>query len=121
MLQTAIALKTFFSGFDLPAYTVESVPDDVALPYIAYSLPQPEWNQKATLYCQVWDHATSNSFILQKADEIIGEIGLGKRIHTEDGLIVIWTENPMIQLMVEGDYRSVYINLSLNSYQMPGV
>lgn len=121
MLQTATALKTFFSGFGLPAYTVESVPDEVELPYISYSLPQPEWNQKATMYCQVWDHSKSNSYILQKADEIIAEIGIGKRIQTSDGLIVIWTENPMIQLMVNGDERSAYINLSINSYHMPGV
>ena len=34
MYKAAAALKTFFSGFDLPAYTVDSVPDNAQLPYI---------------------------------------------------------------------------------------
>ena len=42
MYQTAKALKEFFSGFDLPAYSTDSVPEDVELPYITYSLAEPE-------------------------------------------------------------------------------
>ena len=34
MYNTAAALKTFFSGFDLPAYQEGTVPEDVQLPYI---------------------------------------------------------------------------------------
>jgi len=120
MYQTAKALKGFFSGFDLPAYTTDSVPEDVQLPYIAYSLAEPEWNQKATLYAQVWDRSRSNSLILQKADQITAEIGEGKIIALEDGYLVIWPESPLVQLMTDGDFRSAYINLSLNAYHTPG-
>ena len=120
MYQTAKALKTFFSGFDLPAYSEDSVPEDVALPYITYSLSEPEWNQKATLYAQVWDRSRSNSLILQKADQISADIFGGKRIPLEDGYLVIWPESPLIQVRVDGDFRAAYINLSINAYHTPG-
>ena len=120
MYQTAAALKTFFSGFGIPAYTTDSVPGDVELPYIAYSLSIPEWGQKATLYAQVWDRSRTNTFIVQKADQITAAIGEGKVIPTEDGYLVIWPETPLIQLMTDGDFRSAYINLSINSYHTPG-
>lgn len=120
MQQVAAALKTFFSSFDLPAYTVNSVPDDVELPYIAYSLTDPEWSEKASLYAQVWDRSTSNSTIVKKADEIAAEVGEGKKIDLDGGYLVIWPETPLVQLMADGDYRSAYINLSINAYHMPG-
>lgn len=120
MYQVAMALKEFFSGFDMPAYTTDSVPDDVELPYITYSLSEPEWNQKATLYAQVWDRSRSNVRILQVADQITAEIGEGLRIPIDDGYLVIWPESPLTQLMPDGDYRSAYINLSINAYHKPG-
>lgn len=121
MYQTASALKEFFSGFDLPAYSSESVPEDVELPYITYSLAEPEWNQKATMYAQVWDRSRSNSLILRVADQITAEIGSGLKIPIDDGYLVIWPESPLIQVMVDGDYRSAYINLSINAYHVTGV
>lgn len=121
MVQAATALKNFFGGFGLPAYTVESVPEDVELPYITYSLPQPEWNQKASLYAQVWDRSRQNTTILRVADEITAEIGIGKILPLDSGYLVIWPETPLIQLMTDGDYRSAYINLLINAYHVPGV
>lgn len=120
MYQTAKALKDFFSGFGLPAYTTDSVPDDVELPYIAYSLAEPEWDQKATMYAQVWDRSKSNTRILQVADQITSAIFVGKNIPMEDGYLVIWPESPLVQLMTDGDFRSAYINLSINAYHAPG-
>ena len=122
MYQTAVALKTFFSGFGIPAYTTGSVPDDAELPYITYSLAEPEWGQKATMYAQVWDRSRSNTYILQKADQITAEIGEGKVIPYDEGTgyLVIWPETPLVQLMTDGDFRSAYINLSINAYHTPG-
>ena len=121
MYQAAAALKTFFSGFGIPAYAVDSVPDDVSLPYITFSLSVPEWNQKASLYAQVWDRTKSNAGIIRKADQITAAIGERTKIPLEAGYLVIWPESPLTQIMVDGDFRSVYINLSVNSYHMPGV
>lgn len=116
----AKAIKNFVGGFNLPAYAVGSVPDDVQVPYLVYPLNEPEWNQKASFYVQGWYRTTSNAELSAKADEIIKEIGIGITLKTDSGYIVIYPESPLVQMMVEGDYRSFYINLSINCYQMPG-
>lgn len=121
MYQAAAALKTFFSGFGLPAYQVSTVPEDVQLPYIAYSIASPEWNQKASMYVQVWDRSTSNAGIIRKADQITQAIGWEKKIPLDGGYLVIWPETPLIQIQVDGDFRYAYINLSVNAYHLPGV
>lgn len=120
MYNAAAALKDFFSGFGLPAFAVGSVPDDVELPYITYSMSVPEWNQKASLYAQVWDRTKSNTGIISKADQITSAIEQGAIITLDGGYMVIWPESPLIQIMVDGDYRSAYINLSVNTYHLPG-
>jgi len=121
MYQAAAALKSFFSGFGLPAYAVNTVPEGVQLPYITYSISVPEWNQKATMYAQVWDRSWSNTTIIRVADQITAAIRDGLKIDLEDGYLVIWPESPLCQIMTDGDYRSVYINLSINAYHYPGV
>jgi len=122
MYQAAAALKTFFAGFGIPAYAVGSVPDDAELPYITYSLNVPEWNQKATMYAQVWDRSKSNTYVIGMADQITQAIGAdGKKIPLENGYLVLWPETPLVQILVDGDYRNAYINLSVNTYHLPGV
>ena len=121
MIQTASALKTFFGGFGIPAYTVDSVPENVELPYLTYPLSEPEWSQKASFYVQVWYRTRSNADVLAKADEITAAVGNGIKIEMPDGYLVIYPETPLVQLLVDGDERSAYINLSINSYHMPGV
>jgi hypothetical protein len=120
MKATAKALKSFVGGFGLPAYTSQSVPKDVTVPYLTYPLVEPEWTEKATFYIQGWFRSTSNAALVETADQIIKEIGTGITINTESGYLVIYPESPLVQLMNDGDYRSFYINLSINVYQMPG-
>ena len=120
MRAVAKALKAFVGGFDLPAYMAQSVPDDVNAPYLVFPLVEPEWDKKATFYIQGWYRTTSNAALVEKADEINKEIGTGIIINTESGYLVIYPETPLVQMMNDGDYRSFYINLSINVYQMPG-
>lgn len=120
MRAMAKALKEFAESFGLPAYTVESVPDDVSVPYLTYPLTEPEWSQKATWYIQGWYRTTSNAQLSAKADEITKAIGTGIRINTGVGYVVIYPESPLVQILVDGDYRSFYINLTVNSFQLPG-
>lgn len=122
MRSVAEALKTFFSGFQLPAYSQDSVPDDVQLPYIQYLLNEPTWDEKATMYCMVWYRTKSNSVLLAKADEIMRTIGIaGKKIMLSDGgWLVIRLESNQAQVQVNGDERAAYINMSINAYHMPG-
>ena len=121
MYNAAAALKTFFSGFGLPAYAEDSVPDDVQLPYITYSMSVPEWNRKASMYAMVWDRTKSNAGIIEKADQITAAIGQGRKIPLDGGYLVLWPETPLTQIQVVGEARYAYINLSINVYQLPGV
>ena len=122
MQKATAAIKTFFSSFGLPAYQEGTVPDDVTLPYIVFSLSSPEWNQKASMYAMVWDRTKSNAGITRIADQITAAIGERKKIPLDGaGYLVIWPETPLIQIQVDGDFRYAYINLSINSYHLPGV
>ena len=122
MMATATALKTFFGGFELPAYSTDTVPDEVTAPYITFYLSEPDWNEKASGYAQVWYRTKSNSVVFAKAEEIVEAIGFGKIIPLGgNGYLVIYPETPKIQLMVDGEYRAAVINYSINSYHMPGV
>lgn len=121
MRQEAKTLKQFVGGFGLPAYASNTVPKDVSLPYLTYPMNEPEWSQKASFYIQGWYRTTDYSEMLTKADQIIREIGTGIVLSTETGYIVIYPESPIVQTLVDGDIRSFYINLSINSYHMPGV
>ena len=120
MRALAEALHGFVSGFGLPAYTLESVPEEVEVPYLTYPLKEPEWNQKTSFYIQGWFRSTSNQELSTTADQILQAIGTGVTIKTASGYLVIYPEQPLCQLMVNGDFRSFYINLSINSYQLPG-
>ena len=123
MIATAKALQAFFSGFGIPAYNENTIPDDAELPYITYPLREPEWNQKTTFYAIVYYRsADSNLPSLTKADEIVREIGGGIELTIDGGYIVLWPETPRVQAMPpNGDVRPAYINLSINAYHMPGV
>ena len=121
MYKAAQALDEFFNSFDVDAWENSTVPEDQAFPYITYSTSAPEWNQKATMYARVWDRTNSNIRIMQLADQITQAIGEMKKISFDGGYLVIWPESPLIQILVDGDTRSAYINLSINSYNLPGV
>ena len=121
MRTVASAMKTYLSSFGLPAYSVDTVPRDQELPYITYPVVEPEWNQKASFYLQVWYRATNNTDPVEKADQIVADIGTCKNIPISGGYLVLYPETPLIQIMVDGDIRSAYINLSINAYHIPGI
>lgn len=121
MIATAQALSTWLATFKLPVYINNDVPDDAATPYITIPLTEPEWNTKATFYIQIWYRTKSNAVLMAKADEIASAIGQGIKLTCTGGYLVIYPESPLIQLLVDGDYRRAYINLSLNAYKLPGV
>jgi hypothetical protein len=120
MMKTAAALSTWLSRFGLPVYLAQDVPDGAELPYMTVPLSEPEWNRQGSYYIQVWYRTKSNAQPITKADEIVGEIGEGVRIPFDGGIVVLWPSTPLIQMLVDGDVRSAYINLAINSYHMPG-
>ena len=120
MLNTAATLKTFFSSFDLPAYTLDSVPDNVELPYITYPLTEPEWDEQQSFYCQVWYPKKMLGRLLAKADEIVASIGNMKKFEQPGGYLVVYPSTPIIQVLSDDYSQSAYINLSINAYHLPG-
>lgn len=121
MMSTARALADWFSQFNLPVYHEGDVPDDAQLPYITLPLKEPEWDQKTAFHFSIWYRTTSNVAPISKADEIAQAVGTGVRIPCDGGCLVLWPDTPLIQTMVNGDYRSEYISLILNAYHMPGI
>lgn len=121
MIATAQALSAWLAEFKLPVYINNDVPEEVEAPYMTIPMSEPEWDQKTTFYIQIWYRSKSNATLMQKADEIVSAIGQGIKLSCTGGYLVIYPETPLIQLLVDGDYRSAYINLSLNAYKMPGV
>ena len=121
MLNTAATLKTFYSSFGLPAYTLESVPETVTLPYITFPLTEPEWNVQGNTYCQVWYPKNRLADLLAKADQIVAAIGTeGIRFDIPGGHILLYGSTPLIQILTDEYSQSAYINLAINVYQMPG-
>lgn len=120
MLNTAATLKTFLGGFGLPAYTLDSVPENVELPYITYPLVEPEWDEQASFYCQIWYRKNKLADLLTKADEVVAAIGTMKKFEQTGGYLVLYPSTPLIQILTDEDTQSAYILLSLNAYHMPG-
>ena len=122
MTQTAQALKSFFSGFGIPAYSETSVPDDVQLPYITYPIKEPEWRQPTSFYIVLWCRTKGYADALTKADQILAAIGEGARIPTNDGIVVIRPETPLFQEVkdADNDTKALYINLQLNAFLKAG-
>lgn len=120
MKATAQTLKTFFSSFDIPAYTLDSVPKEVILPYITYPLLEPEWNEQASFYCQVWYPKQQLENLLTKADAIAAAIGTMKKFEIPNGYLVLYPSSPLIQIRSDDYSQSAYIMLSINAYHLPG-
>ena len=120
MLDTAAKLKTFFGGFSLPAYTTDSVPETVELPYITYPLTEPEWSEQASFHCQVWYPKRQLESLIRKADEVVAAIGECKKIELQGGYLVIYPSTPLVQIRSDDYSQSAYIMLSINAYHMPG-
>lgn len=123
MRETAKALKTFFGGFGIPAYSETSVPDEQELPYITFPVREPEWNQKATMYCILWCRTKAYAQALEKADQILAAIGESKKIEINGGYVVLYPENPIFQEESDpdNDTKALYINLSMNAYHVAGI
>lgn len=124
MRKAVQAIDTYLNGFGMDAYAEGTVPDNAEFPYITYRLVDPEWHQKTTFFIRVWFRSTRNAELLEVADRITGDIGEGKRLPFDGGLVMIWPESPKVQVMVDPNDRAVryaYISLSINSYHMPGV
>ena len=118
MLAVAQALSGWFAQFDLPVYVNTDIPDEATVPYITIPLKVPEWDKPTSFPVSVWYRTRSNLSVMAKSDEIVQAVGTGVRIPCTDGIIVIYPDNPLQQIMVDGDYRSIYMLFTINAYHL---
>lgn len=124
MINTAQALNEFWNGFGIPAYMVNTVPDEqpdgkpTEPPYITYSIVETEPLEAATHYAQVFYRGAALAALLSKVDEIKEAIGTGAIIKCNGGYVVLRPASPFVQLMIDADpdVRYAYINLQVNCY-----
>lgn len=119
MTSVSKALYAFYSRFGLPAYPEDGVPSNAALPYITYTVVQPDCLDSAVHQARVWYQSESYAGVNAKADEIIAAVGRGLLLQAGDGFVCLRPGTPLAQHMpIEGkpEIKIVYINLQINFY-----
>lgn len=114
------AIHAFWSSFGLTAYDENSVPDDVALPYITYSLSYDTFDNQVPMVANLWYQSTSWMAITNKMHEISeGITQSGKVIITDNGYIWIKRGSPFGQRMgdIENNIKRMLINVSAEYFQ----
>lgn len=111
------AIQDFWSGFGIPAYDENTVPDGAQMPYITYSVSTGSLDDTLMLSASVWYHSTSWQGVTQKVHEIAEYIGQGgHRIKAiEGGYLFITQGTPFSQRMSDPSddmVRRIYINVN---------
>ena len=110
------AIYSFYSGFSLPAYDENTVPEGSALPYITYSVSTDSIGNMVILSASLWYRSTSWAAIQDKADEIATTLGHGgKIIKIDNGYLWLVKGSPFAQRMSEPSdkmVRRIIININ---------
>lgn len=110
------AIYSFYSGFSLPAYDENTVPEGSALPYITYSVSTDSIGNMVILSASLWYRSTSWAAIQDKADEIAAALGYGgKIIKIDNGYLWLTKGSPFAQRMSEPSdkmVRRIIININ---------
>ena len=115
MTKSARALYEFFSGFGIPAYVHDSVPDNAQMPYITYELIEPEPLSFSYLHASVWYRDTSYAAVSAKCDQIKAAIGWGTSIPTGSGFIALFREKgtPFAQVLSDPNPETKRVLLTM--------
>ena len=108
------AIHQFWSGFDLTAYDENTVPDDVQIPYITYSVRTDSLGNVLMLSGSLWYRSPSWAEISQKAEQISKYVANMAPIKIDGGYLWIMKGTPFAQRMSDpGDdmVRRIYINI----------
>ena len=95
-------LHAFWSGFGLPAYDENSVPDEAVLPYITYEVSSDSFGASLMQSASLWYRSSSWADITEKEQEIADFITRGGRMLKYDGgSMWIQKSSPWAQRMSE--------------------
>ena len=122
MTATMRALYAFYSSFGLPAYPEGDVPSSAVLPYITYTLVEPDWHYHTTHQARVWYRSESFAAVAAKADEIAARVGEGVTLKADAGYITLAPGQPYMQRMDVGapEIKVIYINFDMGGYVAQG-
>lgn len=118
-MDKAQALHQFWSGFGIPAWDENTVPDDDDIrgeKYIAYSVSTGSLDDVINLTAKIWDTNTSSwEFVENKAEEIAEYIAkmVPPTIPIENGRLYITKGRPFSQRLSNPNelVRGIYINI----------
>lgn len=109
------AIQSFWESFGLPAYDEQTVPSDVTLPYITYSVATASLNEVVAMTASIWYKSTSWKNITDKKDEIARAIGHGgKVVKLDSGYMWINRNAPFAQRVsdeTDDTIRRYYLQL----------
>lgn len=96
------AWQQFWEGFDIPAYDVQSVPDNAVFPYITYEAQIDSLDRVLSLTTSVWYRSSSWKGASDKAQEIEQALGNGGvTIPLDLGYLWINKGTPFAQRLTE--------------------
>lgn len=114
-MDKAQALHTFWSGFGIPAYDENSVPDDAVMPYITYTVATDSIDNPVPLTASIWYDSTAWDTISQKAEEVAETVGKQGHlsIPVDGGYLYMTKGTPFIQRMPDTSdtVKRIYINI----------
>ena len=109
------ALHNFYSGFGVPAYEENSVPENAKLPYITYEVITSELAaQNVALSCQIWDKSNSLKNLNTLTESLSAALRNGAKLQCDDGYIMLYRGEPFAQTRPSGEktIKAKYINIT---------
>lgn len=113
------ALNSFWNGFGWTAWEENTVPDNafsIANQYITYSAGESGFDEPMTLTASLWQRSTSWAGTVEKAEQIMQEIGMrGSFVPFDNGTLWIKRGTPFSQRMSDEDtaVRRIYLNIEV--------
>lgn len=111
------ALNNFWNSFGLPAYDVNTIPDDAVLPYITYEVSKDFFNSIVIRSASLWYRSPLWSAITEKEQQISNFISRGGFfIKCDEGGVWIKRGTPWAQRMSDPSddmVRRIVLNYEL--------
>lgn len=113
------ALQTWLSGFGMPAYAAQAVPDGAALPYLTFTPVSGAWGDgEQAVTVEVWRRTASEAEANADAEAIAHALGLGGvMLPCDGGGLWVKRGSPFWQAVDSGEpgVKRRYINLSIEN------
>lgn len=99
------AINDFWNRFNIPAYDENSIPDDIDLPYISYSVQVGSLGDTLLMTASIYDRSTSWKFVSDKADAIADYVGRFVVLPLDNGYLWLTPGVPFAQRMSDDVYN----------------